>query len=34
MMCTDVHCEEGDKDIIVYGDQRVSTQENEKAMYG
>ena len=34
MMCTDVHCEDGHKDIIMYGDQGVSTEEHHKTMYG
>ena len=34
MMCMDVHCEDGDEDIIVYCDQGVSTEEHAKAMYG
>ena len=34
MMCMDIHCEDGDKDIIVYSDQGVSTEEHDKAMYG
>ena len=34
MMCMDVHCEDGDEDIIMYGDQGVSTEEHDKAMYG
>ena len=34
MMCTDVHCEGGDEDLIVYGDQGDSTGEHEKTMYG
>ena len=34
MMCTDIHCEDGDKDVIVYRDQGVSTEEYNKAMYG
>ena len=33
MMCMDVHCEDGDEDIIVYGDQGVSTEEHDKTMY-
>ena len=32
MMCTDIHCEDGDKYVIVYGDQGVSTEEHDKAM--
>ena len=34
MMCMDVHCEDGDEDLIVYGDQGVSTEEHDKTMYG
>ena len=34
MMCMEVHCEDGDEDLIVYGDQGVSTEEHDKAMYG
>ena len=33
-MCTDVHYEDGDEDIIVYGDQGVSTEQHSKATYG
>ena len=33
MMCTDIHCEDGDEDIIMYGDQGVSTEEDDKATY-
>ena len=33
MMCMDIHCEDGDKDIITYRDQGVSTEEHDKAMY-
>ena len=25
MMCTDIHCEDGDKDIIMYRDQGVTS---------
>ena len=32
MMCTEVHYEDGDEDLIVYGDQGVS-KEGDKAMY-
>ena len=32
MMCTEVQYE--DEDIVVYGDQGISTEEYEKAMYG
>ena len=34
MMCMDVHQEDGDKDIIMCGDQGVSTEEHDKATYG
>ena len=34
MMCTEVQYEDEDKDVIVYGDQGISTEEYEKAMYG
>ena len=34
VMCTEVQYEDEDKDIVVYGDQGVSTEEYEKAMYG
>ena len=34
MVCMDIHCEDGDEDIIMYGDQLVSTEEHNKAMYG
>ena len=34
MMCMDVHCEDGDEDLIVYGDQGVSTEEHDKTPYG
>ena len=34
MMCMDIHCEDGDKDVLVYGDQGVSTEQHNKAMYG
>ena len=34
MMCTEVHCEDGGEDLIVYGDQGGSTEEHNKAMYG
>ena len=30
MMCMDVHCEDGDEDVIVYRDQGVSTEEHTK----
>ena len=34
MMCMEVHCEDGDKDLIVYAGQGVSTEEHDKTMYG
>ena len=34
MMCINIHCEDGDKDKIMYGDQGVSTEEHDKATYG
>ena len=34
MMCMEVHYEDGDKDLIVYGDQGVRTEEQSKAKYG
>ena len=34
MMCTEVQYEDGDKDLVVYGDQGVSTEEHDKATYG
>ena len=34
MMCMEVHCEDGDEDLIVYRDQGVSTEEHNKATYG
>ena len=33
VMCMEVHYEDGDKDLIVYGDQGVSKEEHNKAMY-
>ena len=30
----DIHYEDWDKDIIMYGDQGVSTKEHDEAMYG
>ena len=33
MVCMDIHCEDGDKDVIVYGDQGDSTEEHNKAKY-
>ena len=34
MMCTEVQHEDEDKDIVVYWDQGISTEEYEKATYG
>ena len=34
MMCTEVQYEDDDKDVVVYGDQGISTEEYEKAVYG
>ena len=34
MMCMEVQCEDGGKDLILYGDQGVSTEVYDKAMYG
>ena len=34
MVCMDIHYEDWDNDIIVYGDQGVSTEEHNEAMYG
>ena len=34
MMCMEVQDEDGDEDLVVYGDQGVSTEEHDKAMYG
>ena len=34
MMCTEVQYKDEDKDIVVYGDQGISTEEYEKATYG
>ena len=34
MMCTEVQHEDEDEDLVVYGDQRISTEEYEKATYG
>ena len=34
MMCTEEQCEDADKDILVYGDQGINTEEYKKAMYG
>ena len=34
MMCTELQYEDVDKDQVVYGDQGITTEEYEKAMYG
>ena len=34
MTCMDVHCEDGDEDLIVYRDQGVSIAEHNKTTYG
>ena len=34
MMCTELQYEDADKDVVVYGDQEINTEEYEKAMYG
>ena len=34
MMCTEVQFEDTDKDLVVYRDQGINTEEYEKAMYG
>ena len=34
MMCTELQYEDADKDIVVYGDQGINTEEYEKATYG
>ena len=34
MMCTEVQYEDGDEDLIVYGDQGVNTEELNKVTYG
>ena len=34
MMCSEVQHEDGDKDLVVYRDQGISTEEYEKATYG
>ena len=34
MMCMEVQYEDGDKDLVVYGDQGVSKEEYDKATYG
>ena len=34
MVCMDIQYEDWDKDIIVYSDQGVSTEEHDEATYG
>ena len=34
MMCTEVQHQDEDEDVVVYGDQGISTEEYEKATYG
>ena len=34
MMCTEVQYEDEDKDVVVYGDKGISTEEYEIAIYG
>ena len=34
MMCTEVQYEDGDKDLVVYRDQGVSTEEHDTVIYG
>ena len=33
MVCTDIHYEDWDEDIIMYGDQGVSTEEHNDATH-
>ena len=33
-MCMEVQHEDGDKDLVVYRDQGISTEEYKKATYG
>ena len=33
MMCTELQYEDADKDIVVYGDQGINTEEYEKGTY-
>ena len=33
MVCMDIHYEDWDENIIMYGDQGVSTKEHNEAMY-
>ena len=34
MMCTEVQFDDADKDVVVYRDQGINTEEYEKATYG
>ena len=34
MMCTELQYEDADKDVVVYGDQGINTEEYEKTTYG
>ena len=34
MICTEVQHEDEDEDVVVYGDQGISTEEYEKASFG
>ena len=34
MMCTELQYEHADKDLVVYGDKGINTEEYEKATYG
>ena len=34
MMCTEVQYEDEDKDVVVYGDQGINTEEYKKVTYG
>ena len=34
MVCTDIHYEDWDEDIIMYSDQGVSTEEHDNTTYG
>ena len=34
MMCREEEHEDEDEDVVVYGDQGISTKEYEKATYG
>ena len=34
MMCTELQYEDADKDVVVYGDQGINTEEYERATYG